>query len=121
MRTAVAIQGLDHAERRERSEVAVEVAAGRHGVDVGTEQNRRQRRVGSGTQGEDVARRIDPRRQPGRAHQVQDVTPAGEIGVRVGDAADAVRERSAGGASEHAERFDARAQGLRVDGEGRRT
>ena len=51
---------LDHFERRERAEIAVEVAAGRHRVDVRPEQDRRLIRLTAEAR-EDVAGRVDAR------------------------------------------------------------
>ena len=44
---AVLLERLDHLEAAEHAEVAVEPAAGAHGVDVRTDHHRRQRRVGA--------------------------------------------------------------------------
>ena len=96
---------LDRAERRERAEVAVEVAAARHRVDVRAEQDRRQRRLEAVAAREDVAGGIDARFEAGRAHQADDIRPAGDVRVRIGDAADAVGERAARGPAERAERL----------------
>ena len=71
--------------------------------------------VGAGAAREDVAGRIDARLELRRAHQVHDVPSAGDIGVRVGDAADAVRERPARRAAEHAQGLDARPERGGVD------
>ena len=104
------------AERGERAEVAVEVAAARHRVDVRAEEDRRQRRrpcparrakmlpAGS-MRGSSPAARI----------RSDHVLPAGDVGVRVGDAADAVGERAAGGTAEDAQRLEALPQTCRVD------
>ena len=108
-------QRLERAERGERAEVAVEVAAVRHRVDVRTEEDGRQGRVGAGAASEDVAGRIDAGLETGRPHQVDDVPAAGDIGVRVGDAADAVGERAARRPAEHAERLDPLSQRRRID------
>ena len=64
---------------------------------------------------EDVAGRIDARLEAGGAHHAEHVTAAGDVGVRVGDAADAVGERPARGTAECAQRLDALAQGHRID------
>ena len=66
VRTFAAASASMHAQRRERSQIAVEVAAVRHRIDVRTEEDRRQGRVGAGAAPEDVAGRIDAGLEPGR-------------------------------------------------------
>ncbi len=64
---------------------------------------------------ENVAGRIDPRRQPGGAHLVGEPRSRGDIGVGVGHAAHAGCERPALGPSEHAEPFQACAEARGID------
>ena len=106
-RDAAVVQRLQDAERGERAEVAVEVAAARHRVDMRAEQDRLAARCRCPAAGEDVAGRIDARLQAGRSHQVHDVLAACDVGVRVGDAADAVSKRAARRTSEHTQLFEA--------------
>ena len=108
------------AMRRERAEVAVEVAAAGHRVDVRAEEDRRQRRFEAVAAREDVARGIDPRLEACRAHQAHDVRPAGDVRVRIRHAAHAIGERAAGGPAELTQLFEPRAQRRRVDAEVRR-
>ena len=64
--TPAASSASSTAERAERPEIAVEVAAVRHRVDVRAEQDRRQRRPLPRAAREDVAGRIDARLQARR-------------------------------------------------------
>ena len=59
------LHGLNHFERRERAQIAVEVAAVGHRVDVRAEQDRRLIRLAAEA-GEDVAGGIDARHDLGR-------------------------------------------------------
>ena len=105
-----AIAGFDDAQCRERAEIAVEVAAARHRVDVRSEQDGRQRRLAAGAASEDVAGRIDARLEAGRAHQVHHVLAARDVGVGKRHTAHAVGEHAAGRTAEDAQRFDALAE-----------
>ena len=58
--------------------------------------------------------------EAGLAHQPHDVLPAGDVGLGVGDAADAVGERPARRTAEHAERLELLPQPRRVDPRTRR-
>ena len=109
-----AVAGLNDGERRQRAEVAVKVPTARHGIDVRPELDRRQRRLTARSSTEDIARRIDTRLEARAAHEVQHVRPAGDVGVRIGDTADAVRKRSAGRPAEHAQRLDPLTESRRV-------
>ena len=115
MRTLARRAGFDDAERRERTEVAVEVAAARNRVDVRAEEDRRQRRLEPVAAREDVAGGIDARFEARRAHQADDVRPAGDVRVGIRHAAHAVGERAAGGPAELAQLLEPRAQRRRVD------
>ena len=88
-------QRLERAERGERAQITVEVAAVRHRIDVRSEEDRRQRRVGAGAASEDIAGRVHAGIETGRPHQVDHVPTPGDIGVGVGDAAHTVGERAA--------------------------
>src|SRR5262249_49342667 len=55
------LQCLNRLDGGKRAEVAVEVAAVRHGIDVRAEEHGRERRVSAGAAGEDVAGWIDAR------------------------------------------------------------
>ena len=85
---AASRQRLENADRRKRPEIAVEVAARRDRVYVGTEQDWRKGRIRSRPLREDVAGGIHPWRRPGRPHQPGDVRPAREIRLRIRDAGD---------------------------------
>ena len=109
------VDRLDRAERRQRAEVAVEVSAARHRVDVRSEENRRQRRLRSRPPAEDVAARIDARLEAGRLHQADHVPAPLDVGVRVRDAAHAVGEHAAGRTAEDAQRLEPLAQRPGID------
>jgi hypothetical protein len=104
---------LQDLETGQGAEVAVEVAARGHRVDVRPEENGRP--IAAAGTDEDVAGGIDPRREPGGAGLVEEPRPCGEVGVRVGDAADARRERAAGRPPEGAQPFEPPAQPGAVD------
>ena len=110
-------EALDEAEPGERAEIAVEVAAARDRINMGAEENRRERRLGSGAAAEDVPGWIDPRSKPGRTHQTHDVVASGDVGIAVGDAAHAGSEAAAGRTPEHAELLDALAERCGIDRE----
>ncbi len=100
VRTCAAIERLDHRQRGQRAQIAVEVAAARHRVDVGSEQDRRRRGVRAGAGGRRCCR---PRRCAARVrrltHEAHDVPASGDVRVGVGDPAHARRRtcrRSAG-------------------------
>jgi hypothetical protein len=75
------LKRFENAEGGERAEVAVEIAAVRHRVDVRSEQDGRELRLGTYMSSEDVARRIDPRLEPCGGHQSHDVAAAFDVGV----------------------------------------
>ncbi len=100
---------LDDANGRKRAEVAVEVAALGHRVDVRAEQDRRKRRLEAFAAREDVAGGIDPRLEAGRAHQAHHVGAAGDIRVRIRHAAHPIDERTASRAPVLTELFEPRA------------
>ncbi len=104
------ITRFDDAEGRQRTEIAVEIAAARHRVDVRSEQDGRLLWIAAGAPREDVARGIDARLESRRTHQLHDVLTPLNVGVGVGDAADTVGERAARRPSEHAELLETPAQ-----------
>src|SRR5687767_4321877 len=108
-------QRLQRAERGERSEIAVEVAAMRHRIDVGTKEDWRKGGLGTRSASEDIAGGVNARFQTSRAHQLHRVETAGDIRVRIGDAAHSIGERAARRTSEFAECLDALSQLRRVD------
>ena len=57
---AGAVERLDHLEAGQHPEVAVEAAAGSHGVDVRTDHHGREARIAPGPGGDDVADGVDP-------------------------------------------------------------
>ena len=71
-------------DRRERSDVAVVVAAVGHRVDVRSEEQRLARRVRAGAPSEDVPRRVDPHLETRGSHQARDVLAAQPIRRAVG-------------------------------------
>jgi hypothetical protein len=87
------LAGLDHFERGQRAEIAVEITAAGHRVDVRAEQNRRASgRAARGRgrpSGEDIAGRIDPRREPGGFDFFEQPRPCRDVGVGIRHAADA--------------------------------
>ena len=113
-------QRTDGFDGGQRSEIAVEVSSLRHRIDVRPEQDRTQAGVLTRAGREDVAGRIDARRESDLAHEIHDVSPPGDVGVRIGDAADAVRESSPVRAAERAQRLDLASQAIGVDPRRRR-
>ena len=99
-----------HLDGAEDADVAVVVAALRHGVDVGSRHDHGQRRIGSGAASEDVARRVDAHLEPGVPHQRFDELPAGDVGGAERDAAHA----ALGIGAKAAECLDARLEATRV-------
>src|SRR5688572_7509808 len=73
--------GFEHAQCRERSEIAVEVASVRHRINVRAEEDWRQSRIGSGTPTEDVPRWVYARFKSRRLHQADDVPAASDVRI----------------------------------------
>src|SRR5207245_10771542 len=113
-------QRFHHAERRQRAEIPIEIAAARHRVDVRSEHDGWQRGVAARASAQDVAGYIDPRLEAGGLHQADDVLPALEVGVGIGDATDAVGEGAASRAAEDAERLEPLPKAARIDARGAR-
>ncbi len=67
---------------------------------------------------DDVAGGVDPRFQAGRFHQAHSIAASGDVGIGIGDAADAIGKSAAGWTAEHAERFQVLAQTGGVDPRG---
>ena len=107
--------GFEHAQRRERSEITVEVAAVRHRIDVRTEKDRRQCPVGSGAATEDVACGVHAGFKTGRPHQADHVPTTSDIRIRIGDPTDPVSEGPARRSSEPAECLNPLSQRRRID------
>ena len=108
-------QRLDHAQRGERSQVTVEVAAVRNRINVRAEEDRRQGRVGASAASEDISGLVHPGIKTGRTHQAHRVPATSDIVVRVRDAAHTIGERTARRSAEHAERFEPLSQRRRID------
>ena len=66
-----------HLERAHAPDVPVEVASFGHRVDVGAEQDRGQRGIGSRAPAVDVGRRVDPHVEPGLLHPLDEPHPGG--------------------------------------------
>ncbi len=109
------VERLDHGQRAERPEIAVEVAAARHRVDMGAEEDRLQGRVAAIAPRGDVACGIDARLQAGGSNEIHGERAPCHVGVGIGGAADAVGEGAAGRPSEHAQLLDPLAQPAAVD------
>jgi hypothetical protein len=106
---------LNCSKRRQRTKIAVEIAAAWDRVDMRSEKNRRQSGVASRSASEDVSGSVDRRFETGRAHQLHDVGAALNIRLRVGDTAHAVDKRTPGGPAEEAQFLDAAAQEAGID------
>src|SRR5262249_17503019 len=101
------VERLERAKSGERSEIAVEVAAVRHGAEVGAEEDRREAGLVPGPAREDVAGGVDARFEAGLPNQAHHVAAALDVRVRVGDATDAAGERTAGRTAELAQPLQA--------------
>ena len=82
-------QRLRHLDRAHRADVAVIIAAFGHGIDMRTDDQGLQARVIAGASPDDVARRVNADVQLRLAHQLHRILAALQIGLAVGDAADA--------------------------------
>ena len=111
---------VQDADRRERPEIAVEVAAARDRIDVRAEEDRRERRARCRRASRRCCRPDRCAEAPARRIRSITYLPAGDVGVRVADAADAVRKGPAGRTSEDAERFDLRPHDAAIDSRRRR-
>ncbi len=109
------VQGLHDLDRRHAAHVAVEVATARHGVDMGAEEDRLQRRIAALAPGGDVACGIDARLQAGGAHEGHGELAPRHVGIGIGGAADAAGEGPSCRAAEDAQVFQALAQALGID------
>ena len=109
---------LQALEARENAERAVEHAALGDGVDVRAGEDRRSfRRQGPRAEGaEGVARRIDPRREPGGAHLAEQPRARLLVGRRPARA----RHAPAGQGAEARERVDPRGESRQGDGDHRK-
>ena len=85
-----------------------------------SEEDGTERAVASGADGKDVPGGIDTRREPDVAHERHHVLTSGDVGVGVGDAADAVRERASCWTPERAEGLELLPQPGSVDARRRR-
>jgi hypothetical protein len=92
---------------RQRPEIAVEVAAARHRVDVGTEEDRLEHGIRTGARREDVRGRVDAGLEPGGTHQVHGEAATRDVRVGIRGPAHAVGEGPASGAPVLAQRFKA--------------
>ncbi len=90
-RYAVLAQQLRDLNRADDTNVAVEIAALRNGVDVRAGHDHGQRWIRAGSATDDVASRVDAHVEPGLAHQRLDVLAAGEVCLAERHAADAAR------------------------------
>ena len=86
---AALVQNLRDFDRAEHADVAVVVAAARHGVDVRARHDRRKLRVAAVATADDVARRVDAHDESGLSHELADVFAARDIGCAERDAAHA--------------------------------
>ena len=108
-------QCLYHLDRSKRTQIAIEVAAVRHRIDMRSECDWLERGNRASSEGPDVSGRIDLRLQAGGAQQSKNVTPTGHVGVRVGDTTDTGREGSAHRPSESAQLLERMLQAFSVD------
>src|SRR5216684_3311230 len=76
-------EDLRNFNRGHRAHVAVVIPAFGHGIDVGTDQDRLQRRIGSGPPPDEIAGEIGTDLEPCLAHQLQRVLSRLEIGLTV--------------------------------------
>jgi hypothetical protein len=102
-------------DRGQRPEVAVEVAARGHRVDVGAEKDRPQRSLSAFAPTKDISGRIDAGLEPCRSHQLHYVFAAGDVGVGVRHTADPVDKCACCGSPVHAQRFDRLLQACGID------
>ena len=101
---------------RQRPEIAVEVAAARHRVDVRAEEDRRQRRARCRARRAKMLPAGSMRgSSPAARHLRHHEAAAVDVGVGVCHAADAVGERAAGGTAEDAQLLDPLAEPGGVD------
>ena len=94
VRSAGGVERFDGAERAKRPEVAVEVPAVRHRVDVRAEEDRRQPTAPMPARRAKMLPAGSMRgSRPAAFISAMHEAAAGDVGIRVGDAADAVGER----------------------------
>ena len=106
---------LNQLQRRERSEIAVEVPAGRHRINVRSEQDRRLIRLAAEAR-ENVSRRVDARHDVRGFDLVDDPRARRQVRHRIRDAIDAVGERATGRTTVIAQSLEAITQPGGVDG-----
>src|SRR5512140_809364 len=80
---------LSNFNGRERAHVAVIVPAHGNRVNVRADQQGLERWIAARAAADDVSRSVDMNVQAGRFHQTDGIFPSLEIGLRVGNAADA--------------------------------
>jgi hypothetical protein len=91
----VVLQRVHDLDGGHGAKIAIEVAAAGNGINVGAEEDGLERGVAALAQSGEVTGGINTGINASDAHQVHSVLAAGDIGVRVSDAADAIGEGAA--------------------------
>src|SRR5690348_16644709 len=97
------------------AEIAIEVAAAGHGVNVRAEEDGFKRAVTAGANGGYIAGGINAGVEAGGAHQAHGVFTTGDVGVRIRNATDTVGKGAAGRAAVYAKTFEALLQASSID------